>query len=518
MDPRPAPLGPRLNLGANLGRFLFARGDPGCPDQFVDSLDCYVSPDPQQERRVPRDRITVPHLGARKVLLHVPLRLINHPPAPHGDCGRNRDTWEHPLSGPREPVHGIHRHLVRELLSVVHLLHRTRGGRHVLFRLFTKLFEFFEHRGEQARNILGEPVRPKLFVHDPGNICVLGVEDQRGVAQIVRNHDGWVQTLKVQGCDWRVVRPGLGLEHRRPRVPLLGTLVGSPPNRGNLVPEFARLARHLGKHLDLLAPLRQVIDWDPGRLGHLQEVQEIAELVHQEVGQHGILDAVLGHLPKFIRVAPGKPPKHLLGAHVQLLVPQKVLGHGVERVRIELLFALDIVEQVKDESARHRENLEHIVPQGARGQLLVNQFARNVPKLSELGKLHQAPVHGGPDVQKLEVEPENVPARHNVHVVSDQVRLEGEQEFALRVKRDHLGPGCLLVAQARPIKQLGFPEALECHRNLKARIGRNVRVRKLARRAVRLNVKGCDDERGEVIAGHGEQEAPVGAKEIHVAD
>ena len=136
----------------------------------------------------------------------------------------------------------------------------------------------------------------------------------------MRHHDRRVQRLEIERRDRRVVRPFLRLEHGRTLVRFLGDRAVF--DRRDHVPEFSRLLTQLGKHLDLLPALHQECQGDPGRLRHLQEVEQCTQFLHELVREEGILDAVLGNLPELRGVPLDEPREHLFCRHVDLLIAQ----------------------------------------------------------------------------------------------------------------------------------------------------------------------------------------------------
>jgi hypothetical protein len=112
--------------------------------------------------------------------------------------------------------------------------------------------------------------------------------EEGGVTEVVRLHYGRVERGEIERRDGNVVVSRLGFENRRSLVLLVRALL---LERGDDVAVLESLAVKLRDDLDLLTAREQVVERDPGDTRHLDVVDEAHELVHQTLGEVGILRA-----------------------------------------------------------------------------------------------------------------------------------------------------------------------------------------------------------------------------------
>ena len=113
----------------------------------------------------------------------------------------------------------------------------------------------------------------------------------------------------------------------------------------------------------MLTALAQKRQRHPTRLGHLHLVLDLAQFLHEFVRQDRILNTVLGHLPELGRVSILVPSENLLDRHVEFLsVAEKPFGNVIQRVTLQLVLALHILEKIENVPAFHRHHLELVVP------------------------------------------------------------------------------------------------------------------------------------------------------------
>ena len=168
----------------------------------------------------------------------------------------------------------------------------------------------------------------------------------------MRHHDGWVQTLKVQSRDRRVIGSGLRLQYSSTLVPRL--VFVSVLKCRYQVSQFPRFFGQLTEYFYLLTSFHEIIEGYPRSLGHLQEIHESRKSFQESVGQERILDTVLCDFTKFHGVTLNETSKHLFGWHVNLLVTQIEFRHVIEFVRVQLVLLLDFLKQIKVKPSRCR--------------------------------------------------------------------------------------------------------------------------------------------------------------------
>ena len=400
------------------------------------------------------------------------------------------------------------------MLTVIDSLHwRPLRLRHQLLRLFAKSLEVCEDRGEQGnhrfpvRPRLREPKIPKLLVLHTRYVVVLRVHHKRRIAQVVGAHDTGIQGRKVERCDWRVIRTGLRLQYRRALIAVVGRWEFRCPDGWNHKVELSSLVGHLAENLDLLTSLAQKRQGDPTRLGHLNLVLDLAQLHHQLVRKDRVLYAVVSNLPEALGVALQVSAENLLDRHVVFLVIQKVFGDVVQRVRLELVLALDVLKEVEDVSALHWDHLELVVAERTRAQVLLDQLDDRA--LHATPDRAQSTMNRRADQQVLEVKAKDVPARDNVRVGLDQVFLESFEEFLLRLEALAIGRVRLFEAQTLAFERFLAAKCAGRHSNLEHDIRGPLGVRETTRARITLNIEGHNLERRKVIAIQRCDEAPI---------
>ena len=174
------------------------------------------------------------------------------------------------------------------------------------------------------------------------------------------------------------------------------------------------------------------------------------------------------------------------------------------------------MEQVEDEPPTHGEEFQLVVPEGARGQLLVEHLTRRVFELAHLEKLRRTLTHQPTFHDVLQVKTEDVPPGDDVHVGFAQVPLKPFEQRLLGVKALHFLPLGLLVTEAHLLVGFVAAELAQGEGDLKAAVIGDVGVRELPSGAVALDVHGRDDEWGDVIPQDGRERGPVVAEQVDV--
>ena len=216
------------------------------------------------------------------------------------------------------------------------------------------------------------------------------------------------------------------------------------------------------KDFDLLPSLTQKRKGDPTGFRHLHLVLNLAQLLHERVGQLCILDTVISHLSELCRITLPKPSKHLFGWHIKLLIFQKVFRDIVQGIRLEFVFALHILKEVKDVPTSHRDHLELVVSESARTQVFLYEFRYLTLDAPPVGL--EPTVDGCPHDEVLEIKPEYVPTCYDIWINFYEVLFK-------RLKKLLFGcepfiPLRLLEAQALPIEIALLAKLLGGHCNL----------------------------------------------------
>ena len=165
-----------------------------------------------------------------------------------------------------------------------------------------------------------------------------------------------------------------------------------------------------------------------------------------------ILDTVVCHLTEFVRIALTKPSKHLLHGHINLLILEKLLRDVVQRVTLELVFTFDVLKHIKHVAPNHRNHLQIVRPERVGRQVFHDEFIRNTTQTTPHVCIRSCASHDCTRVQVLQVEPEDVPARHNVRIEFTEVSTQPLKHLTLRLKRLTLCSVRLLDAKAFPVE------------------------------------------------------------------
>ena len=448
------------------------------------------------------------------MLLDIILRLLNHLTTPHSHSARNSHQREHTLRSPSEPIDRVHTNLVRKLLAVVNSLHRcSLCSSHILLCFFAKRLEVHQDDWKEGgRRSLCEPVRSKGLVGDPWKVIVLGIHDQSRIAQVFCTHNTRIQTCKIKSSNWSIICTCLSFKNRRALVALLvGSSGTSPPECRNHKIEFASLFRHLTENLDLLPALTQKGKGNPTRLCHLNLILNLAQLLHERVGELSILDTIVSHLPELFGVTLPKTSKHFLGGHIKLLILQKVLRDIVQRVRLKLVLALHILKEVKDVPASHGNHLELIVAECTARKVLLHKLSHLTLDPPPHGR--KLAMNGCSHNKILEIKAKDVPTCDDVRIHLDKVLLERLEELLL--SRKPLKACSLLEAQTLPI-DVALAKLLGGHGNLKDTILWILGVWETPCTRITLNIERHDSKWSKVIARNRLDVPPVRRPQVHL--
>jgi hypothetical protein len=300
-------------------------------------------------------------------------RAENHRAPRRGHRGGDGEAREKALGRPQKAVHAVGRDLVRELLAVGQ--RRAKGvaaglgGRHVALRGGPELRELFEEPGHDRVDALAVArLRKGVHAHARVDGVVLDardgsvlfrVHDERAGAEVVPAEDAGVQTRKVQAAHDVKVRAPLGVEDRRARV-LFAVVQGNPDVVGAHEAFGARAREDQAPHLDLLAAQEQVRHGHGHRVGHFQEIFQDRELGREREREPRVLGRVRRD-DRAVGARASEALEDLRRGEVELGVAQKLLGHGVERVLVELVLAAHVLQQIQVELARGREHEERVV-------------------------------------------------------------------------------------------------------------------------------------------------------------
>ena len=328
-------------------------------------------------------------------------------------------------------------------------------------------------------------------------------------------HDARVKACKIKCGDWAIICTSLSIENGRPLIFIVTR--SFRVHCWNHKPEFARLARQLRKHLDLLTAFAQVRQGNPCRLGHLDEILNHTNLFRNAVRKLRILDTVLCHFTKQGWVTTLEPNKHLLDRHVNLLILEKVRRDGIQRVALEFVFTFDILEHIKHVPTKHGNHLHVVRSERVGRQVLDDEFVWNVFETTPHVCIRSCDGHDRTRVQVLQVKPEDVPTSHNVRIELPQVPTEALKHLTLRLKRLALWTVRLFDAKTLSIK-VPFATKLLCgDRHLETRVLLLECVWERPRFRVRLDIEACDAQRCNVVAVDGFQGSPIGHTQINVA-
>jgi hypothetical protein len=110
--------------------------------------------------------------------------------------------------------------------------------------------------------------------------------EEGGVAEVVRLHDGRVERGEIKRRDGDVVVSRFGFENHRSLVLIVRTFL---LERRDDVAVLEGFAVELRDDLGLLTAREQVLERDPGDTRHLDVVDEAHELVHETLGEVGVL-------------------------------------------------------------------------------------------------------------------------------------------------------------------------------------------------------------------------------------
>lgn len=151
-----------------------------------------------------RSGIAIYDAAARHEGLRHVFGLLDHVPADGGDAGGDGHARQHALGSPEEPICGVHRDLVGELLGVEQrghpLVPRRFRRRHVLLGLFPKLGQVFQQRRHHAPPTLDEFERAQAGFdrHALPRVGSRVGQHQGGVAQVVGPDDGRVHCIQFK--------------------------------------------------------------------------------------------------------------------------------------------------------------------------------------------------------------------------------------------------------------------------------------------------------------------------------
>ena len=194
-----------------------------------------------------------------------------------------------------------------------------------------------------------------------------------------------------------------------------------------------------------------------------------------------ILDTVISHFTEKNRVTVTKTRKHLLHRHVNLLVLEKLLRDVVQGVALELVFTLDVLEHIKHVTSEHRNHLQIVRPERVGRQVFHNQFVRDASQTTPHVCIRTCTRDDRACIQVLQIEPEDVPASHNVWVKFTEVSTQTLEHLTLRIKRFTLRSARLLDTKALPVKVFLVSKRLCGHSHLKTRVIRLERIRERPR-------------------------------------
>eukprot|EP00052_Salpingoeca_macrocollata_P022772 m.198848 g.198848 ORF g.198848 m.198848 type:complete len:517 (-) comp21887_c0_seq1:1441-2991(-) len=296
----------------------------------------------------------------------------------------------------------------------------------------------------------------------------LRLAQQRGVAQVVRHHDGGVQRGEIQRGNRHVVEAFLRVNHCGAFVLVLRALrVG----HGNDEILLARLAHQLRHHLDLLSTRQQVAERHPCDTRHLHVVVHAHQFVQQTQRKIGVLHAVDGQSTAGLVVAVLEVSNDRV-MHVLLLFVQKVRRHAVECVGAQFVVPLEHLQHVKLHAAVHCGDLAVACAVGLGGKRRRRDFgfgALQTPQVRE--RIHFQ--CGSTAHQKRKIKICNVVSRDNVgiHLLHKLGPLGQHAAFILRGNnlRAHNG-SALLQSEHVAHKGSRFAQVLHHVCNLDHRV------------------------------------------------
>ena len=190
-------------------------------------------------------------------------------------------------------------------------------------------------------------------------------------------------------------------------------LVLARPHGGHQDAHRGARLDHDRKDLDTLAAHENVRERHRAHVAHLALVLEHAKLDDQLVDQRAVLHAVLADGAQVVGRVALEHAENVLRRHVMLVLAEKLGGHVVELVGVELLLALHELHEVRRHAAGDGQVLVEVVPERRGGEPHALELGRHGPQARERSERGSSPDLSGAIPKVFPVESKNVvPAQH----------------------------------------------------------------------------------------------------------